>query len=226
MLDLLQKIFYTSDAARESFVELCEEEYVQKVSQPLQGVERTQSSLLFSYFLANVEQDLVSQYYLYVESCWMSQSSINCSVLTNWPEFIFQLCIAKIILSLHGLPQLLALRWHLTRTFTRPFKAMTLLAIWNWDGRPLAPCTSITIRPLAWRWVAFWKIWPLIELSWHVWVDCMPWLEQRLGLKRQVSYIDPFNAQDWYFTSADSTFPLYHQHARLADIKLSCINHQ
>lgn len=30
MLDLLQKVFYTSDAARESFVELCEEEYVQK----------------------------------------------------------------------------------------------------------------------------------------------------------------------------------------------------
>ena len=32
VLDLLQKIFYTSDAARESFVELCEEEYVQKVA--------------------------------------------------------------------------------------------------------------------------------------------------------------------------------------------------
>jgi len=32
VLDLLQKIFYTSDAARESFVELCEEEYVQKVT--------------------------------------------------------------------------------------------------------------------------------------------------------------------------------------------------
>jgi len=31
-LDLLQQIFYTSDAARESFVELCEEEYVQKVT--------------------------------------------------------------------------------------------------------------------------------------------------------------------------------------------------
>ena len=31
VLDLLQKVFYTSDAARESFVELCEEEYVQKV---------------------------------------------------------------------------------------------------------------------------------------------------------------------------------------------------
>ena len=31
-LDLLQQIFYTSDAARESFVELCEEEYVQKVA--------------------------------------------------------------------------------------------------------------------------------------------------------------------------------------------------
>ena len=30
VLDLLQKVFYTSDAARESFVELCEEEYVQK----------------------------------------------------------------------------------------------------------------------------------------------------------------------------------------------------
>ena len=38
VLDLLQKIFYTSDAARESFVELCEEEYVQKVSWPLRGV--------------------------------------------------------------------------------------------------------------------------------------------------------------------------------------------
>jgi len=32
VLDLLQKLFYTSDAARESFVELCEEEYVQKVT--------------------------------------------------------------------------------------------------------------------------------------------------------------------------------------------------
>ncbi|CAL1157872.1 unnamed protein product [Cladocopium goreaui] len=32
VLDLLQKVFYTSDAARESFVELCEEEYVQKVT--------------------------------------------------------------------------------------------------------------------------------------------------------------------------------------------------
>jgi len=32
VLDALQKLFYTSDAARESFVELCEEEYVQKVT--------------------------------------------------------------------------------------------------------------------------------------------------------------------------------------------------
>eukprot|EP00931_Biecheleriopsis_adriatica_P048229 TRINITY_DN2786_c0_g1_i2.p1 TRINITY_DN2786_c0_g1~~TRINITY_DN2786_c0_g1_i2.p1 ORF type:complete len:543 (-),score=161.03 TRINITY_DN2786_c0_g1_i2:179-1807(-) len=32
VLDLLQKVFYTSDAARESFVELCDEEYVQKVT--------------------------------------------------------------------------------------------------------------------------------------------------------------------------------------------------
>merc|ERR1719295_1391399 len=32
VLDLLQKFFYTSDAARESFVELCEEEYVQQVT--------------------------------------------------------------------------------------------------------------------------------------------------------------------------------------------------
>lgn len=32
VLDLLQKVFYTSDAARESFVELCEEEYVQKAT--------------------------------------------------------------------------------------------------------------------------------------------------------------------------------------------------
>ena len=40
MLDLLQKIFYTSDAARESFVELCEEEYVQKVG-PSEGSEET-----------------------------------------------------------------------------------------------------------------------------------------------------------------------------------------
>merc|ERR1719324_1544905 len=32
VLDQLQKVFYTSDAARESFVELCEEEYVQKVT--------------------------------------------------------------------------------------------------------------------------------------------------------------------------------------------------
>ena len=38
VLDLLQKIFYTSDAARESFVELCEEEYVQKVG-PSEGSE-------------------------------------------------------------------------------------------------------------------------------------------------------------------------------------------
>ncbi len=28
----MQKVFYTSDAARESFVELCDEEYVQKVT--------------------------------------------------------------------------------------------------------------------------------------------------------------------------------------------------
>jgi len=32
VLDLLQKLFYTSDPARESFVDLCEEEYVQKVT--------------------------------------------------------------------------------------------------------------------------------------------------------------------------------------------------
>merc|ERR1711933_472033 len=32
VLDQLQKVFYTSDAARESFVDLCEEEYVQKVT--------------------------------------------------------------------------------------------------------------------------------------------------------------------------------------------------
>jgi len=32
VLDALQKLFYTSDAARESFVELCEEDYVQKVT--------------------------------------------------------------------------------------------------------------------------------------------------------------------------------------------------
>jgi geranylgeranyl reductase len=32
VLDLLQKLFYTSDAARESFVELCEETYVQEVT--------------------------------------------------------------------------------------------------------------------------------------------------------------------------------------------------
>jgi len=32
VLDQLQKLFYTSDPARESFVELCEEEYVQKVT--------------------------------------------------------------------------------------------------------------------------------------------------------------------------------------------------
>ena len=47
VLDLLQKIFYTSDAARESFVELCEEEYVQKVSWPLRGVESRQSFCWF-----------------------------------------------------------------------------------------------------------------------------------------------------------------------------------
>ncbi|CAE8672606.1 unnamed protein product [Polarella glacialis] len=32
VLDLLQKVFYTTDAQRESFVELCEEEYVQRVT--------------------------------------------------------------------------------------------------------------------------------------------------------------------------------------------------
>jgi len=32
VLDALQKVFYTTDAARESFVDLCEEEYVQKVT--------------------------------------------------------------------------------------------------------------------------------------------------------------------------------------------------
>jgi geranylgeranyl reductase len=32
VLDALQKLFYTSDPARESFVELCEEEYVQRVT--------------------------------------------------------------------------------------------------------------------------------------------------------------------------------------------------
>jgi geranylgeranyl reductase len=32
VLDLLQKLFYTNDAARESFVDLCDEEYVQKVT--------------------------------------------------------------------------------------------------------------------------------------------------------------------------------------------------
>merc|ERR1719324_543154 len=32
VLDALQKVFYTSDAARESFVDLCEPEYVQKVT--------------------------------------------------------------------------------------------------------------------------------------------------------------------------------------------------
>jgi geranylgeranyl diphosphate/geranylgeranyl-bacteriochlorophyllide a reductase len=32
VLDLLQKVFYTTDAARESFVELCEDEYVQQVT--------------------------------------------------------------------------------------------------------------------------------------------------------------------------------------------------
>lgn len=35
VLDLLQKVFYTSDAARESFVELCEEEYVQKATKSI-----------------------------------------------------------------------------------------------------------------------------------------------------------------------------------------------
>merc|ERR1712203_648661 len=32
VLDALQKLFYTSDAARESFVDLCEERYVQQVT--------------------------------------------------------------------------------------------------------------------------------------------------------------------------------------------------
>lgn len=32
VLDVLQKIFYTSDAARESFVKMCEDEYVQRVT--------------------------------------------------------------------------------------------------------------------------------------------------------------------------------------------------
>lgn len=32
VLDVLQKVFYTSDAARESFVKMCEDEYVQRVT--------------------------------------------------------------------------------------------------------------------------------------------------------------------------------------------------
>merc|ERR1712146_343064 len=32
VLDALQRLFYTSDAARESFVDLCEEKYVQQVT--------------------------------------------------------------------------------------------------------------------------------------------------------------------------------------------------
>merc|ERR1719254_275626 len=32
VLDALQKLFYTSDPARESFVDLCEEEYVERVT--------------------------------------------------------------------------------------------------------------------------------------------------------------------------------------------------
>jgi geranylgeranyl reductase len=32
VLDILQKVFYSSNAAREAFVELCESEYVQKVT--------------------------------------------------------------------------------------------------------------------------------------------------------------------------------------------------
>ena len=32
VLDILQKVFYTSNAAREAFVELCSSEYVQRVT--------------------------------------------------------------------------------------------------------------------------------------------------------------------------------------------------
>jgi geranylgeranyl reductase len=32
VLDLLQKVFYTSNAAREAFVEMCNSEYVQRVT--------------------------------------------------------------------------------------------------------------------------------------------------------------------------------------------------
>lgn len=32
MLDLLQRVFYSNNAAREAFVEMCESEYVQKVT--------------------------------------------------------------------------------------------------------------------------------------------------------------------------------------------------
>merc|ERR1712070_523362 len=32
VLDILQKVFYSNNAAREAFVELCESEYVQKVT--------------------------------------------------------------------------------------------------------------------------------------------------------------------------------------------------
>ena len=68
MLDLLQKIFYTSDAARESFVELCEEEYVQKVSWPLRGVERMQSLCLFSYFFSKCRERLsLTILYIYMQ---------------------------------------------------------------------------------------------------------------------------------------------------------------
>lgn len=52
VLDLLQKVFYTSDAARESFVELCEEEYVQKAR--WDGITETdilEEKLCFQTFL-------------------------------------------------------------------------------------------------------------------------------------------------------------------------------
>ena len=32
MLDILQKVFYTNNGAREAFVEMCESEYVQRVT--------------------------------------------------------------------------------------------------------------------------------------------------------------------------------------------------
>ena len=66
VLDLLQKVFYTSDAARESFVELCEEEYVQKVT--------------FDSYLYKTVQGNESRLQLQALSLMHEHMAVNCLV--------------------------------------------------------------------------------------------------------------------------------------------------